>query len=58
MKECLCGGKLKDVTGPLEYRGRTFENIPGQHCEDCGELYTRSDVLEKLDKIIDESTPD
>ncbi len=57
MKKCpLCGGELeeKTLTHPQEYEGRIviLENVHAEVCHQCGEVFIRPDVLEKMQQAV------
>ena len=56
-----CGGALQASTERLEeWHGDTlyvFENVPVQICAQCGETFIEGVIAEKMDKLIEKTTP-
>ena len=57
MKRCpFCGGELKQttITHPQEYEGKIIilENLPAEVCLQCGEVFLRPDVLERVQALV------
>lgn len=50
---CLCKGQLKTITTVVNYRGRTFENVPALQCPKCKEIYVAEEAYILLDQILD-----
>lgn len=57
----VCGGTMRPSIGRLEeWHGDTlyvFENVPVLRCDECGEIWLEGSIVEKLDKLIERTTP-